>query len=89
MNVAMRRVAVSSPSCFLCHLGLAFVAICSCNANVVSSLETAFSSNETISSSLPVGHYCGYPFVEQYGCPPHLALYFQLGEPRFSAPCRR
>jgi hypothetical protein len=55
MNVAMRRVAVSSPNCFLCHLGLAFVAICSCNANVVGLWETAFFSNVAISSSLPVG----------------------------------
>ena len=57
MNVAMRRVAVSSFGILLLMPSVwAVVSICSCNADAVSAmLGAAFSSNVAISSSLPVG----------------------------------
>jgi hypothetical protein len=57
MNVAMRRVAVSSFGILLLMPSVwAAVPICSCNADAVSvMLGAAFSSNVAISSRLPVG----------------------------------
>ena len=57
MNVAMRRVAVSSFGILLLMPSVwAIVSICTCNADAVSvMLETVSFSNVAVSGSLPVG----------------------------------